>query len=37
MDRFAITRTGTSVNVQMTKWFASDKQLNEWAAASITL
>jgi Rieske Fe-S protein len=37
MDRFAITRAGTSVNVQMTKWFASDKQPNEWAAASITL
>jgi Rieske Fe-S protein len=37
MDRFAITRLGNSVNVQMTKWFASDKQPSEWAAASITV
>ena len=35
MDRFAVTRSGETVVVNLEKWFESDKQPGEWAAASI--
>ena len=35
MDRFAVTRNGETVVVNLEMWFESDKQPGEWAAASI--
>ena len=35
MDRFAVTRDGNAVVVDLEKWYESDKQPTEWAAASI--
>lgn len=37
MDRFAVTRNGSNVVVNLEKWFQSDKQPGEWAAAAISI
>jgi Rieske Fe-S protein len=37
MDRFVVTRDGTAVVVNLEKWFESDKQPGEWAAASLAI
>ncbi len=37
MDRFAIRRDGNNVVIDLSKWYRSDRQPSEWAAAVITL
>jgi len=37
MDRFAVSRNGNTIVVDLEKWFESDKQPGEWATAAIVL
>jgi Rieske Fe-S protein len=37
MDRFAVTRTGDTVRVDLNRLLRSDQQASEWAAASVAV
>jgi Rieske Fe-S protein len=37
MDRFAIRRSGTSLVVDLGRWYQSDTQKAEWAAAAVAV
>ncbi len=37
MDRFAIRRDGNNIVIDLAKWYRSDRQPSEWAAAVVTL
>ena len=37
MDRFAIRRDSGNIVVDLSKWYRSDQQPSEWAAAVVTL